>query len=80
MIFTAAIETLRTATLILFTLSGGGHKAMLTDDASLCELTQAVFEDDMLYVEDVDLPKQKPVGMECKCSEVKPGDRVDGER
>lgn len=71
MILTAAIETLQTATLIIFTLTSGGHREMISDDQA-CWMISGQFEAGRLYVDDTDLPKQKPVSIECKCTLVDP--------
>lgn len=71
MIFTAAIETLRTATLVIFTLANGDHREMIADD-QLCWISQGQQNAGRLYVDDKDVPRQKPVSVECKCTLVDP--------
>lgn len=67
MMLVAIMKTLRTATLIVFTLSSGAQTQMFTDDAT-CFLAQVMFHERALFVSDIDVPIQRPVDVECKCA------------
>ena len=67
MMLTATIETMH-AILVIFFLANGGTREMLSDDET-CLIAQIMMDQGSLWIEDTDLPRQKPVGVECRCIE-----------
>ncbi len=65
------------AVLVIFWLASGAHKEMVVEFADSCATFQMLQETNDVWVEDVGLPRQNPVSIECRCVALE--DEIEGE-